>query len=57
MIVAEESYEISEPTIDTHIVKLKASGADVYLNIDHAEIRRPERSRSSPSSAGSRCTS
>ena len=25
MIIAEESYEISEPTIDTHIVKLKAS--------------------------------
>jgi branched-chain amino acid transport system substrate-binding protein len=26
MIVAEESFEISEPTIDTHIAKLKASG-------------------------------
>ena len=33
MIVAEESYEISEPTIDTHIVKLKATGADVFFNI------------------------
>jgi len=32
MIVAEESYETSEPTIDSHIVKLKASGADVFLN-------------------------
>jgi branched-chain amino acid transport system substrate-binding protein len=32
MIVAEESYEISEPTIDSHIVKLKASGADVLLD-------------------------
>jgi ABC-type branched-subunit amino acid transport system substrate-binding protein len=33
MIVAEESYETTEPTIDTHIVKLKASGADVFVNI------------------------
>ncbi len=29
MIIVEESYEVSEPTIDIHIVKLKASGADV----------------------------
>ena len=33
MIVAESSYEVSEPTIDSHIVKLKASGADVFFNI------------------------
>jgi branched-chain amino acid transport system substrate-binding protein len=33
MIVAEESYEVSEPTIDSHIVKLKASEADVYLSV------------------------
>ncbi|MBR0784701.1 ABC transporter substrate-binding protein [Bradyrhizobium iriomotense] len=33
MIVAEESYEVSEPTIDSHIVKLKATGADVFFNI------------------------
>ncbi|MEH2525135.1 MULTISPECIES: ABC transporter substrate-binding protein [unclassified Bradyrhizobium] len=33
MIVLEESYEVSEPTIDSHIVKLKASGADVFINI------------------------
>jgi branched-chain amino acid transport system substrate-binding protein len=33
MIVAEESYETSEPTIDNHIVKLKATGANVLLNI------------------------
>jgi branched-chain amino acid transport system substrate-binding protein len=32
-IIAEESYEISEPTIDNHIVKLKASGADVLISI------------------------
>ncbi len=31
MVVAEESYEVSEPTIDSHIVKLKATGADVLM--------------------------
>jgi branched-chain amino acid transport system substrate-binding protein len=33
MIVLEESYEVSEPTIDSHIVKLKSTGADVFINI------------------------
>ncbi|MEH2550310.1 branched-chain amino acid transport system substrate-binding protein [Bradyrhizobium sp. AZCC 2262] len=33
MIVLEESYEVSEPTIDSHIVKLKSTGADVFVNI------------------------
>jgi branched-chain amino acid transport system substrate-binding protein len=33
MIVVEDSYEVSEPTIDSHIVKLRAAGADVFMNI------------------------
>src|SRR5437868_9948552 len=33
LIVIEESYEVSEPTIDSHIVKMKSSGADVFFNI------------------------
>jgi ABC-type branched-subunit amino acid transport system substrate-binding protein len=33
MIVAEESYETSEPTIDSRIVKLKATGAEIFVNI------------------------
>jgi branched-chain amino acid transport system substrate-binding protein len=33
MIVAEESYETSEPSIDNHVVKLRASGADVFISI------------------------
>jgi branched-chain amino acid transport system substrate-binding protein len=33
MIVAEEGYETAEPSIDNHIVKLKASGADVFISI------------------------
>ncbi len=30
-IIAEESYELSEPTIDSHIVKLKALNPDVLM--------------------------
>jgi branched-chain amino acid transport system substrate-binding protein len=33
LIVAEDSYETTEPTIDSHIVRLKASGADVFVDI------------------------
>jgi branched-chain amino acid transport system substrate-binding protein len=33
LIVAESPYEVTEPTIDSHMVKLKASGADVFFNI------------------------
>ena len=33
LIVLEERYEVSEPTIDSHIVKLKSTGADVFFNI------------------------
>ncbi|MBH5385109.1 MULTISPECIES: ABC transporter substrate-binding protein [Bradyrhizobium] len=33
MIAIEDSYEVSEPTIDSHIVKMKATGADIFFNI------------------------
>jgi branched-chain amino acid transport system substrate-binding protein len=33
MIVAQESYETTEPTIDSHILTLKASGADVFFDV------------------------
>ena len=33
LLIVEESYEISEPSIDSHIVKLKATGADVLVDI------------------------
>jgi branched-chain amino acid transport system substrate-binding protein len=33
MIVAEESYETTEPTVDSHIVKLKSTNADVFFNV------------------------
>src|SRR6266436_5149880 len=33
MIIAEESFETTEPTVDNHIVKLKSTGADLFVNI------------------------
>jgi branched-chain amino acid transport system substrate-binding protein len=33
MIAMEDSYDTSEPAIDEHVVKLKASGADVFISI------------------------
>jgi len=33
ILIAEESYETAEPSIDSHIVKLKGTGADVLVNI------------------------
>ncbi len=33
MIAAEFSYEISDPTIDSQIISLKASGADTLFNV------------------------
>jgi branched-chain amino acid transport system substrate-binding protein len=33
MIVAEQSYEVTDPTIDSQIISLKNSGADIFFNI------------------------
>ncbi len=33
MIVAQVSYEVADPTIDSQMVSLKASGADTFVNI------------------------
>jgi branched-chain amino acid transport system substrate-binding protein len=33
MVVAEQPYETSDPTVDSQIVNLKASGADVFFNV------------------------
>jgi branched-chain amino acid transport system substrate-binding protein len=32
-IVAEAPYEITDPTVDSQIINLKASGADVFFNV------------------------
>jgi branched-chain amino acid transport system substrate-binding protein len=33
MIVSEASYELTDPNVDTQIVQLQASGADVFINL------------------------
>ena len=33
MIISEATYDITDPTIDSQMVKLKASGADMFLNL------------------------
>ncbi len=33
MIVSEATYEVSDPTVDSQMVKLKASGADLFFNV------------------------
>ena len=33
MIVAKASYEVTDPTVDSQIVQLQASGADTFFNI------------------------
>ena len=33
MIVSEASYEVTDPTVDSQIVTLKASGADTFFNV------------------------
>ena len=33
MIIAEDAYEVAEPTVDTHIVKMKSIGADVFVDV------------------------
>lgn len=38
MIVAELSYELSDPTVDSHVVSLKASGADIFVNVTTAKF-------------------
>jgi len=33
MVVDKESYEVTDPTVDSQIIKLKNSGADTFFNI------------------------
>ena len=33
MIVMEQTYEVTDPTIDSQIVNLKNSGANVFFNV------------------------
>jgi branched-chain amino acid transport system substrate-binding protein len=33
MIVAEDAYDVAEPTVDTHVVKMKSLNVDVFVDI------------------------
>jgi branched-chain amino acid transport system substrate-binding protein len=33
MIVAEQPYEVTDPTVDSQIINLKASGADIFFDV------------------------
>jgi len=33
MIISEQPYETSDPTVDSQVINLKASGADVFFNV------------------------
>src|SRR5260370_27041701 len=32
-IVAEEPYEVTDPTVDSQFINFKASGADIFYNV------------------------
>jgi branched-chain amino acid transport system substrate-binding protein len=38
LIVAQASYELSDPTVDSQIVSLQSSGADTFVNITTAKF-------------------
>ena len=38
MIVAQATYEVTDPSIDSQMISLKASGADTFLNITMARF-------------------
>jgi branched-chain amino acid transport system substrate-binding protein len=44
MIVAEAPYEVTDPTVDSQVVRLKASGADIFVNIATPRGSPPKRS-------------
>jgi len=33
MIISEQPYEVADPTVDSQIINLKGSGADIFVNI------------------------
>jgi branched-chain amino acid transport system substrate-binding protein len=33
MVIAEQPYEVADPTVDSQVINLKASGADIFFNV------------------------
>ncbi len=57
MIVAEASYEVSDPTINSQVLKIKDAGADLFYSRLDAEAGGAGDQEDRTSSTGSRCTS
>ena len=56
MIVAEASYEVTDPTIDSQIVSLKAAGADTLMLFAVPRFSAQALKKTAASN-GSRCAS
>ena len=54
-IVKVVTYEATDPTVDSQIIQLKDSGANVFFNVRRPRPRRRLSARR-PTSTGSRCT-
>ena len=54
-VIMEQTYDLTEPTIDSQLINLSKSGADVFYNISTGKASS-QSIRRSPNSAGSRCT-
>src|SRR5262249_17628733 len=52
MIVAEVSYEVTDASVDSQIVTLQASGADVFVNISTPKLPPQATRKSSPAGWG-----
>ena len=55
LIVQLSTFEVTDPTVDSQMIQLKNSGANVFFNIPRRSSR-PKPSEKRGSLAGSRCT-
>ena len=53
-VVAEESYEVTDPTVSSQVSKLASSDADTFLNITTPKFGARRSSR--PTSSAGRCS-
>ncbi len=53
-VIMEQTYDLTDPTVDSQLINLSKSGADVFYNISTGKASS-QSIRKWPSSAGSRC--
>ena len=56
MIVAEDAYDAVEPTIDSHIVKMRSLNANVFVDITGPKFAAQAIRKAAEDRAGSPCT-